>query len=134
MLVPGACSSNPQQGSVARGRHVHWAGWLQQCVLSSKLEQAREQWQAEGPTAVEAWAATLRKEYPTVLFRSASACLPAPAESVKGKGKERADDAWGLEAVLALFKQWVNEKKDDKPLTVAVVGVTNVRPLLTESA
>ena len=84
--------------------------------------------------AVEAWAATLRKEYPTILFRSASACLPAPAESVKGKGKERADDAWGLEAVLALFKQWVNEKKDDKPLTVAVVGVTNVRPLLTESA
>ncbi|KAH9894117.1 hypothetical protein C8Q73DRAFT_826613 [Cubamyces lactineus] len=75
--------------------------------------------------AVEAWAATLRKEHPTVLFRSASACLPAPAESVKGKGKERADDAWGLEAALALFKQWVSEKKDDKPLTVAVVGVTN---------
>ncbi|KAI8984977.1 hypothetical protein BD414DRAFT_417885 [Trametes punicea] len=76
--------------------------------------------------AVEAWATTLRKEYPTVLFRSASACLPAPAESVKGKGKERADDAWGLEAVLALLKQWANEKKDEKPLTIAVVGVTNV--------
>ncbi|KAI0334913.1 P-loop containing nucleoside triphosphate hydrolase protein [Cubamyces sp. BRFM 1775] len=75
--------------------------------------------------AVEAWATTLRKEHPTVLFRSASACLPAPAESVKGKGKERVDDAWGLEAVLALFKQWVSEKKDDKPLTIAVVGVTN---------
>ncbi|KAI0352721.1 P-loop containing nucleoside triphosphate hydrolase protein [Trametes cingulata] len=78
--------------------------------------------------AVEAWAATLRKDYPTVLFRSASACLPAPAESVKGKGKERADDAWGLDNLLALLKQWAQEKKtdDDKPLTVAVVGVTNV--------
>ncbi|KAI9063457.1 P-loop containing nucleoside triphosphate hydrolase protein [Trametes sanguinea] len=76
--------------------------------------------------AVEAWAATLRKEYPTVLFRSASACLPAPAETVKGKAKERADDAWGLEAILALLKQWAEEKKDDKPFTLAVVGVTNV--------
>ncbi|KAL7282022.1 hypothetical protein ACG7TL_003489 [Trametes sanguinea] len=76
--------------------------------------------------AVEAWVLTLRKEYPTVLFRSASACLPAPAETVKGKAKERADDAWGLEAILALLKQWAEEKKDDKPLTLAVVGVTNV--------
>ncbi|KAI0366432.1 P-loop containing nucleoside triphosphate hydrolase protein [Pilatotrama ljubarskyi] len=76
--------------------------------------------------AVEAWAATLRKEHPTVLFRPASACLPASAESVKGKGKERADDAWGLDSLLTLLKQWAEEKKDEKPLTVAVVGVTNV--------
>ncbi|KAI0643674.1 P-loop containing nucleoside triphosphate hydrolase protein [Trametes meyenii] len=80
--------------------------------------------------AVEAWAAVLRTEHPTVLFRSASACLPAPAEGVqgkgKGKGKERADDAWGLDAALALLTQWAGETKDEKPLTVAVVGVTNV--------
>ncbi|KAI0772525.1 hypothetical protein BD413DRAFT_45792 [Trametes elegans] len=76
--------------------------------------------------AVEAWAATLRKDYPTVLFRSASACLPAPPVSVKGKGKERPDDAWGLDAAFALLKTWADEKKDEKPLTVAIVGVTNV--------
>ncbi|EIW62162.1 P-loop containing nucleoside triphosphate hydrolase protein [Trametes versicolor FP-101664 SS1] len=76
--------------------------------------------------AVEAWATTLRKEHPTVLFRSASASLPAPAESVKGKAKERVDDAWGLDATLAVLQQWANEKKGDSPLTVAVVGVTNV--------
>ncbi|KAH9853944.1 hypothetical protein C2E23DRAFT_727751 [Lenzites betulinus] len=76
--------------------------------------------------AVEAWATTLRKEHPTVLFRSASASLPAPAESVKGKGKERADDAWGLDATLAFLTQWAGEKKGETPFTVAVVGVTNV--------
>lgn len=61
-----------------------------------------------------------------MLFRSASASLPAPAESVKGKAKERVDDAWGLDATLAVLQQWANEKKGDSPLTVAVVGVTNV--------
>ncbi|KAI0676739.1 hypothetical protein C8Q78DRAFT_1073527 [Trametes maxima] len=76
--------------------------------------------------AVEAWAAVLRKEHPTVLFRAASACLPAPAERVKGKGKERADDAWGLDAALAMLAQWAGEAGDAKPLTVAAVGVTNV--------
>ncbi|RPD62065.1 hypothetical protein L226DRAFT_508977 [Lentinus tigrinus ALCF2SS1-7] len=83
--------------------------------------------------AVEAWAATLRKVYPTVLFRSASACLPVssvdavPAKG-KGKGKERehADDAWGLESATALLRQWAEQHKGDKPFTVAIVGVTNV--------
>ena len=83
--------------------------------------------------AVEAWASTLRKHYPTVLFRSASACLPASAAdaaSAKGRGKgkerERADDAWGLEAATAILHQWVEDHKGDKPFTVAIVGVTNV--------
>ncbi|KAI0751234.1 hypothetical protein C8Q80DRAFT_1097952 [Daedaleopsis nitida] len=82
--------------------------------------------------SVEAWAATLRKDHPTVLFRAATACLPAPTMDLgqgKGKGKERerADDAWGLEAATALLRSWAEEKKQgDKPLTIAVVGVTNV--------
>ncbi|EJF63073.1 hypothetical protein DICSQDRAFT_83967 [Dichomitus squalens LYAD-421 SS1] len=83
--------------------------------------------------AVEAWATTLRREHPTVLFRSSSACLPvSPADAgsarVKGKGKERerADDAWGLDSLTALLQQWAKEKAGDGPLTLAVVGVTNV--------
>ncbi|KAI1793027.1 P-loop containing nucleoside triphosphate hydrolase protein [Ganoderma leucocontextum] len=79
--------------------------------------------------AVEAWAATLRQEHPTVLFRSSTACLPvSPADTwSKGKGKERerADDAWGLDSLTALLQQWATEKKGDEPLTLAVVGVTN---------
>ncbi|RDX52992.1 hypothetical protein OH76DRAFT_1399571 [Lentinus brumalis] len=85
--------------------------------------------------AVEAWAAALRTQYPAVLFRAASACLPvstadaapAPAKG-KGKGKERerADDAWGLDSATALLRQWAEEHKGDKPFTIAIVGVTNV--------
>ena len=79
--------------------------------------------------AVEAWATTLRRDHPTVLFRSASACLPVPSADVgKGKGKERerADDAWGLDAASALFRSLAEQKQGDEPLTIAVVGVTNV--------
>ena len=73
-----------------------------------------------------------------MLFRSASACLPASvadAASVTGKGKgkerERADDAWGLEAATALLRQWAEDHKGDKPFTLAVVGVTNVSAFST---
>ncbi|KAI0723530.1 hypothetical protein C8Q76DRAFT_723215 [Earliella scabrosa] len=79
--------------------------------------------------AIEAWATTLRRDHPTVLFRSASACLPVlSADSGKGKGKERerADDAWGLDAASALFRSLAEQKQGDEPLAVAVVGVTNV--------
>lgn len=80
--------------------------------------------------AVESWAATLRQEHPTALFRSSSACLPVSAADTwsKGKGKERerADDAWGVDALTPLLQQWATEKKGNEPLTLAVVGVTNV--------
>ena len=85
--------------------------------------------------SVSAWAAALRAEHPTVLFRSGSAFLPsadvalAPVP-VKGKGKERADDALGLDSVLSILEKWAGEKTGDEPLAVAVVGLTNVRPLL----
>ncbi|KAH9950048.1 hypothetical protein B0H21DRAFT_21208 [Amylocystis lapponica] len=76
--------------------------------------------------AAAGWAATLRTHYPTVLFRSASAFLPAPLEPVgKGKGKERADDAWGIDSILACLHAWAQEQEGDAPLVVAVVGVTN---------
>ncbi|KAI0269301.1 hypothetical protein BC834DRAFT_820466 [Gloeopeniophorella convolvens] len=83
---------------------------------------------AREPTA--AWAAHLRSEHPTLLFRAASAFLPPvvtldPAKKGKGKDKAPADDAWGLEAVSSLLRQWAQEKQGDTPLQVAVVGLTN---------
>lgn len=81
-----------------------------------------------------AWTAQIRTQYPTVLFRSATASLPAGPElvnQVKGKGKAKlpTDDAVGANAVLSRLGQWAKEKKGGEPLTVAVVGVTNVRLL-----
>ena len=82
------------------------------------------------PTA--AWAAHLRAEHPTLLFRAASSFLPPVVKQgpAKGKGKEKepSDDAWGLDAVYTLLGRWADEKAGDGPLHVAVVGLTNVRP------
>ena len=81
------------------------------------------------PTA--AWAAHLRSERPTLLFRAASSFLPLPVahDPTKGKGKrkEPSDDAWGLDAVSNLLGHWAQEKTGEGPLHVAVVGLTNVR-------
>ena len=77
--------------------------------------------------SVEAWASTLRAHHSTILFRSASSLLPSLVDApVKGKGKERADDALGVDAVLACLRQWSQAKPDREPLVVAVVGMTNV--------
>ena len=81
------------------------------------------------PTA--AWAAHLRSEHPTLLFRVASSFL-APTvthdpKKGKGKSKEPSDDAWGLDAVSQMLGHWAQEKTGDGPLHVAVVGLTNVR-------
>lgn len=86
-----------------------------------------------------AWASLLRSSHPTLLFRSSSAFIseapsmldPALVSKSKGKAKAPADDAWGEEAVLALLKQWAEEKENregaaTEPLQVAVIGVTNV--------
>ncbi|CCM03995.1 uncharacterized protein FIBRA_06151 [Fibroporia radiculosa] len=76
--------------------------------------------------AISSWAATLRSRHPTVIFRSASAFLSTtPEPTAKGKGKARADDAWGVDAVLAFLSQAAKKKGGDDPLVVAVVGVTN---------
>ena len=79
--------------------------------------------------SVSAWATALRAEYPTFLFRSASAflasdVLPVPV-STKGKGKERLDDALGLDTLCSVLEKLAGEK--ETPLVVAVTGVTNVR-------
>ncbi|KAG5645776.1 hypothetical protein DXG03_005313 [Asterophora parasitica] len=81
--------------------------------------------------SITSWAAQLRSEHPTVLFRSASAFLPAGPEAstkVKGKGKAKApaDDGLGVDSVLACLGEWAKAKKGKKPLAVAVIGVTNV--------
>ena len=60
--------------------------------------------------------------------------MPAVSEQVnvkvKGKGKAKvtvpADDAVGVDSVLECLGQWAQEKKNEVPLTVAVVGITNV--------
>lgn len=82
--------------------------------------------------AVKAWLSTLRKQQPTFLFRSSSACLPGNplvSKDVKGKGKAKdlVDDALGADTILKCLGKWAEEKKDGSPFAVAVVGVTNVR-------
>ncbi|KAG6861482.1 hypothetical protein C0995_015909 [Termitomyces sp. Mi166 len=77
-----------------------------------------------------AWAAHLRTQHPTALFRSATAFLPSgPEPSVKGKGKAKAktptDDGLGVDSILECLGHWAKAKKGDKPFTAAVVGVTN---------
>ena len=87
----------------------------------------------------EAWAAHLRSEHPTLLFRAATSFLPPPVahDSTKGKSKrkELLDDGWGLDGVSNLLGHWAQEKTGEGPLHVAVVGLTNVRsysfPLLS---
>ena len=82
--------------------------------------------------SVSAWATHLRTQYPTALFRSATAFLPpSPASSVqaskaKGKTKAIADDALGVDSILECLGEWAKSKTGDEPLTVAVLGVTNV--------
>ncbi|EMD40973.1 hypothetical protein CERSUDRAFT_111546 [Gelatoporia subvermispora B] len=76
--------------------------------------------------AVASWSQTLRANHPTVLFRSASAFLPTSPEPIgKGKAKERADDAWGLNEVSTCLQRWADEKTSSEPLVVAVVGIVN---------
>ncbi|OCH95890.1 hypothetical protein OBBRIDRAFT_441971 [Obba rivulosa] len=76
--------------------------------------------------AIASWSESFRAEYPTVFFRSASAFLPPTADPTgKGKAKERADDAWGLNEVTACLQRWAKEKTGGGPLVVAVVGVVN---------
>lgn len=66
-------------------------------------------------------------QHPTAVFRSASAFLPTTLEPAgKGKGKERADDAWGVDSIRKVLGKWAQEKEGDSPLVVAVVGATNV--------
>ncbi|KAJ7283380.1 hypothetical protein C8J57DRAFT_1709798 [Mycena rebaudengoi] len=81
--------------------------------------------------SVAAWTSYLREQHPTLPFRAASSFLPAGPELIikeKGKGKEKASsiDALGADSVLACLGEWAEQKEGDKPLTVAVVGVTNV--------
>jgi nuclear GTP-binding protein len=70
------------------------------------------------------------------MFRSATAFLPEGpmmqdplVKKVKGKGKARIpiDDALGAQPLLDCLSQWGKEKEGEEALTVAVVGVANVR-------
>ncbi len=79
--------------------------------------------------AVSAWVKHLRGEHPTVLFRSASAFVPAEVECrklEKGKGKVPLDNAVGVESLIKLLGEASQKKNGDGPLAVAVVGFTNV--------
>ncbi|KAK7060149.1 hypothetical protein VNI00_000913 [Paramarasmius palmivorus] len=81
--------------------------------------------------SVEAWAAVLRKEHPTLLFRAATSFLPGNARvpaDVKGKAKahDSCADALGLDIIQQHLGDLANKKGKDDSLTVAVVGVANV--------
>ncbi|KAF9268288.1 hypothetical protein L218DRAFT_893232 [Marasmius fiardii PR-910] len=81
--------------------------------------------------AVKAWSFMLRKEHPTLLFRSATAFLPDnPRIPVDTKGKRKAselfEDAVGMEGVLKRLGEWAKQKKNGQPFVVAVLGVVNV--------
>ena len=69
--------------------------------------------------AVSAWLCHLRRDHPTFLFRSASAYLP----NDKGKAKAPLNDGLGVESLVTHLGQLAN---GGDPLTVAVVGLTNV--------
>lgn len=60
--------------------------------------------------------------------------MPGIQTKQKGKAKESAVDALGVDAVLEVLGKWANEKQGDEPLTVAVAGVTNVRLLALNDA
>lgn len=82
--------------------------------------------------SVEAWVSHLRTQHPTLLFRSASAFLPAgpePSVKVKGKGKAKIpnNDGLGVDSVLACLGEWAQSKEGDEPLSVGILGLTNVR-------
>lgn len=51
-------------------------------------------------------------------------------KKVKGKGKAKIpiDDALGAQPLLDCLSQWAKKKEGEEALTVAVVGVANVRP------
>ncbi|KAJ7781657.1 GTP-binding protein [Mycena metata] len=83
--------------------------------------------------SVASWATYLRAHHPTVPFRAASSFLPAGPELIikeKGKGKAKAkassSNALGADGVLERLGEWAEQKEGDKPLSVAVVGFTNV--------
>ncbi|KAG6867929.1 hypothetical protein C0993_009411 [Termitomyces sp. T159_Od127] len=83
--------------------------------------------------SVTAWAAYLRSQHPTVLFRSASGFLPSsPESSTKGRGKAKAiaHDGLGVDSVLECLAHWAKTKKGKEPLKAAVVGVTNVGAII----
>ncbi|CAL1704387.1 unnamed protein product [Somion occarium] len=79
--------------------------------------------------SIESWTRALGKEHPVFLFRSASAFLPdsePPTTDPKGKGKKRMDDALGLAVLLEHLEALTKELKEERPLVVAVTGLTNV--------
>ncbi|KAJ7179512.1 GTP-binding protein [Mycena filopes] len=83
--------------------------------------------------SVASWATYLRSHHPTIPFRAASSFLPAGPELIikeKGKGKAKAkpspNNALGADAVLERLGEWAQQKEGDTPLSVAVVGFTNV--------
>jgi nuclear GTP-binding protein len=76
---------------------------------------------------VESWLTTLRKEYPTVAFHSASSYFgisELKGPDSKGKGKEEGVDELGVDAFSECLAFW--SKDSSIPLTVTLVGFPNV--------
>lgn len=80
--------------------------------------------------SVSAWLSTLQSQstHPIFPFRSSSAQLPSAHESPSQPRKKSSalfpkDDSWASDAIISQLDQWASK---GKPLSVAVVGVTNV--------
>ncbi|KAF9040735.1 P-loop containing nucleoside triphosphate hydrolase protein [Panaeolus papilionaceus] len=85
--------------------------------------------------SVSAWIELLRKQYPTLAFRSATSFLPETSTadaisslSSKAKGKFKAkaptNDAVGRDVVLDCLSAWRKDSGKDE-LSIAVVGIVN---------
>ena len=81
--------------------------------------------------SITSWLTCLRTEHPTLPFRASSAFLPVAEPAIKSKGNEKAsvNDAIGASSILAYLSECAQEKEGDEPVTVAIVGLTNVSVL-----
>ena len=81
--------------------------------------------------SVSAWLSTLQSSHPTFPFRSSSAQLPSAHETPSQPRKKASalfpkDDSWASATIISQLDQWATEAPKGTPLSVAVVGVTNV--------
>ena len=81
--------------------------------------------------SVSAWLSALQSSHPTFPFRSSSAQLPSAHETPSQPRKKSSalfpkDDSWASAAIISQLDQWASNAPKGAPLSVAVVGVTNV--------
>ncbi|KLO08270.1 hypothetical protein SCHPADRAFT_908760 [Schizopora paradoxa] len=78
--------------------------------------------------AVQSWAAHLRQQHTTLLFRSASSFIPAyesrQPSAIEKLSEKSNEDAFGVEGLLSALEAEAKKVSKDA-LTIAVVGIAN---------